>query len=325
MDPEGFRPVPWLPGRHLQTVWPVLLPVAPLDGRQEHRLVEVEPGSQLRLDVAWPREAPRGTLVVVHGLGGSSASGQVLRMAGMALQAGWVAVRVNLRNCGGTESLCRTLYNAGQSEDVGRILESLDAERFPRPFALVGFSLGGNLTLRYAGRGGAQCLADAVIGINPPICLESCVAALEQPRNLAYHAYFTAALCRQLRRIRRVRPVPGPEPHVWRIRSVRRFDTHYTAPDGGYPSAEAYYLEASAAPYLEGLRVPATILCARNDPFVPHEIFPRHAQAPPGTLRLIAPSRGGHGGYWHAARPRFWAATLVLELLPAAIPRRSGA
>jgi uncharacterized protein len=312
---NGFRPAPWLPGKHLQTILPTLLPGPALGTPEETHLVEVLPGSRIRILVSRPPGSARGTIVLIHGLGGSADSGYLRRTAWLALQRGWTPVRVNLRNCGGTEALSKTLYNAGQSEDAGRVLEEMEAAGLPRPFAVVGFSLGGNLALRYAGLTGASCRADAVVGVNPPVDLEACVKCLEEPRNAIYQAYFTWKLCRLLRRIRRARKVPGPFPKARAIRSVRRFDTLYTAPDGGYSSAEAYYRAASAGPHLSALRVPTLILSSLNDPLVPVEIFAANRLDGNGKLRLLLPADGGHVGYWQSGAPRFWAAQVALDFL----------
>ncbi len=317
---DGFRPAWWLPGRHLETIVPALLPSPPPAEREEEILVTAAEGVRLRIVLARPAGAPRGTLLLLHGLGGSSDSGYMRRTARMAQERGWIAARMNLRTCGGTEALSRTLYNAGQSEDAGRSLEALEEAGFPRPYALAGFSLGGNLALRYAGMAGSGCRADAAAGINPPIDLELCVRTLERPENAFYHAYFASALRRHLRRTRKVRPVPGPDPVPRWARTLRGFDTLYTAPDGGYASAEDYYRRASAAPHLPGLRVPSLILSSLNDPFVPGATFAPHHGLLPGTLRFLHPARGGHVGYWQAGAPRFWAAEALLDFLERAAP-----
>ena len=312
---DGFHPSPWLPGRHLQTIVPALLHAPPTGIEEEARLVQVAPSSQVQILIARPGGKPRGTVLLIHGLVGSAESGYMRRTAAMACQRGWVAVRMNLRGCGGTEALARTLYNAGQSDDVGRVLEDLEAASLPRPFGLVGFSLGGNLALRYAALEGPGCRADRVVGANPPIELEACVRSLEEARNFIYHAYFADRMCRHLQVIRKVRHVPGANPVPWAIRSVRRFDTLYTAPDGGYASAEDYYGATSAAPHLRGLRVPTLVLSALNDPFVPAEIFHPHQGTAGGRLQLVQPASGGHLGYWQHGEPHFWAGKAVLSFL----------
>jgi predicted alpha/beta-fold hydrolase len=220
---------------------------------------------------------------------------------------------MNLRNCGGTEALARTLYNAGQSSDVGRVLERLDRSRFPRPFATIGFSLGGNLVLRYAAIEGVACRADAVAAVNPPIDLERCARALERPANRLYQAYYTRRLTRDLRRILAVREFSGLPPPDGSIRSVRRFDELYTAPDAGLPSAEEYYARASAGPRLGGLARPTLVISAANDPVVPVEMFEGYHGLKPA--RFLHPRRGGHCGYWQASRPRFWASDAILRFL----------
>ena len=311
---NGFRPAFWLPGAHLQTIVPTLLPGPSLTPAAEARLVEVDPGSQIQVLISRPTRAPRGTLILVHGLGGNAESGYMRRTASMALQKGWITLRVNLRNCGGTEALARTLYNAGQSGDAGRVLEAIDAWGLPRPYALVGFSLGGNLALRYAGLAGDGCRADEIIGVNPPVDLEACVRCLEESRNAFYHHFFTWKLLRMLRRIRRHRATIGPPPRLGAIRTLRRFDTLYTAPDGGFSSAEDYYLRASAGPHLGKITVPALILSSLNDPLIPPRMFSVHGRGG-AMLRFMHPPKGGHVGYWQSGSPRFWAGEAILDYL----------
>lgn len=267
----------------------------------------------LRLDLVEPSAPARGTVVLVHGIAGSSRSRYVMRMRAAALAAGWATVGVNCRNCGGTEALCRTLYNAGQSDDLGPVLARLEAEALPRPYVLIGFSLGGAIALRYAGRAQAACLADAVAAVNPPVDLDACCRALEQPANGLYHALFTLSLCRMLQRIRRVRAVAGPYPSYARVRTLRRLDAWYTAPDAGYASAEEYYREASAAQHVAAIRTPTLVLYADNDPFVPRATFDALRAGGPGSVEFAATAQGGHLGFWSARSPRFWAADAVLD------------
>ena len=311
IDNEAFRPAPWLPGPHLQTIVPSLWAGPPVDGPVEHLTARVADRSAVRLDINRPRGSAGATLLLVHGMCGDSESAYMRRTARAALRRGWVAVRMNLRNCGGTESLSDTLYNAGQAEDVGRVLEALVCEGFPRPLFAAGFSLGGNLVLLNAGREGESCAADRVAAVNPPIDLEVCASAIELPGNSIYRAYYVFRLCRQLRRVAAVRGFPGPLPLARRVRTVRGFDELYTAPDGGYASAEEYYARSSAAPTLAGVRRPALVVSARDDPFVPVAIFaPHHGN---GRLRFAHPRAGGHCGYWQAGSPRSWAAQAILE------------
>ncbi len=208
MSARPFRPVRWLPSRHLQTIVPTLLgaPEVAEALRAEVRTVAVDGENAVQLHVTRPEvaagAAARGSLLLVHGLAGSVRSKDVLRVAAAALRRGWTVARLNLRNCGETESLSTSLYNAGQSEDIGATLADMDAAGLPRPFAVLGSSLGGNTVLRYAATAGGGCGADAVVALNPPIDLRACAEVINRPDNLIYQAYFTRSLCRLLNRVR---------------------------------------------------------------------------------------------------------------------------
>ena len=135
-----FRPVGWLPSRLLQTVVPNVWPIQPLSAVLTHELVQVSATATLRLDVTRPQQStPRGTLLLIHGLGGSAESCYMVETARLALRAGWLVARLNLRNCGGTENLSSTLAHAGQSEDAFAALRHIDQANYPRPYCAVGF------------------------------------------------------------------------------------------------------------------------------------------------------------------------------------------
>ena len=256
----------------------------------------MEAGTEVRLEVSRPATARRGTLLLLHGMGGSAESCYLRHTAAAALARGYAAVRMNHRNCGGTEARSRTLANGGQSGDVGAVLRALDGAGFPRPLGAIGFSLGGNLILRWAGMAGEEVVADRVAGVNAPVDLARCCAAIERPGNWPYQAFFVSMLCRHIRRARRVRPVPGPPAVAALIRTIRRFDGFFTAPDAGFSTAEAYYAWGSAAAHLPGVRVPGLVLSTANDPFVPPEVFAPHRAAASASLRWLHPARGGHLG-----------------------------
>ncbi len=312
MTLPDFRPATWLRGPHAQTIGPALFPAWAVRGPLESIDVSVAPGTRVRIAVTLPPAAPRGTLLLIHGLGGSAESGYMRRTAVQALARGWAVARLNLRNCGGTEALAATLYNAGQSDDADAALRALEARGLTRPYGLLGFSLGGNIAMRYAGLSGSACRADAVVGVNPPVDLPLAVDAIERAGNALYNVYFTRGLCAQLRRIRRLREVPGPKASPRSIGGIRAFDELFTAPDAGYRSAADYYRGASAGPALSGVRRPALILSAQDDPFVPVSMFDAH-RAASSSLRFAHPEAGGHCGYWGRRWPRFWAAEAALR------------
>jgi predicted alpha/beta-fold hydrolase len=309
---EGYRAPRWMPGGHLQTLLPFLWPSRQAEPRSERLIVEVEPGTSVEVLVSRPElPAPRGTLLLVHGLGGSAGSRHPVETAHAALQRGWAVARVNLRNCGGTAELASTLFNAVQSDDIGAVLRALDAHELPRPFAVLGFSLGGTLTLRYAGHAGDGNGADVVAAINAPIDLGASAAIIDRPANTVFKLAYTYALCRMLNEIREHRHVPGPPARWHQIRSIRRFDELYVVPSAGFAHPDEYYAAASAAPTLDAIRRPTLVIASRNDPLVPVETFEaQHGRN--GRIRYHHPAEGGHMGYWQR-RGEFWAADAALD------------
>ena len=322
-DAPRFRPAWWLPGGHLQTMGPALFRPPP-EPASRRVVVEVEAASAERgassvelliseTDAATPSDAattraPNGTLLTVHGLGGSARSGDSRRTVVPALERGWHVARLNLRNCGGTEALASTLYNATQSDDIGHALAALEAEGLPRPYAVVSFSLGANQVLLHAAEAGADCGADAIVAVNPPVDLHAANRAIRRPENALYHLRYTQSLCKLLNRVRAVREVPGPPARWWGLRTVRRFDEAFTVRDAGQPDVETYYEVASSGPRLGAVTVPTLVLSAVDDPIVRHESFEAYRTPSGHAVRFEHPQSGGHCGYWQRERPRPWAA-----------------
>src|SRR6266852_3547562 len=201
---KPFQPHPLLRNPHAQTLVSAFLPRRfPHLSRSVPRDFETEPGTRIRGECHWqaaPRERP--TLVLVHGLEGSSESGYMLGLAERAFIAGWNAVRLNQRNCGGTESLTPTLYNSGLSGDYRAVLaELIERDSLPEIF-FAGYSMGGNLVLKMAGElaGRAPRQLRGVAGVCATIELAACADALSLPANFLYEWHFVRNLKRRMRR-----------------------------------------------------------------------------------------------------------------------------
>lgn len=288
----------------------------------ERRLVEVAPGSSLETWLTRPSSAvpARGSVLFVHGLGGSAERPHIRAMASEAVDRGWHAVRVNMRTHGGTAQLSSTLFNAVQSADLGAVLLQMELWDLPRPFALVGVSLGANMALRYAALAGDTSRAEMVAAVNPALDFFAVEREIQRPSNLVYRINFVRSLCRMLNEVRSIRPVDGPPASVLTIHSVRAFDDAFTAPAAGYASVDEYYADASSAPLLDGLRVPAFILSAENDPFVPPGIMTPHHGRASGRVRVALADRGGHVGFrvqGPDGQARFWAARPIMDWVEA--------
>ncbi len=307
----------WMRGGHLETILAsaLTLPLAPFEATR--RLVEVAPDTSV--ETFWSAPAatspPRGSVLVIHGLGGSATRPHVLATTDEALRRGWHAVRVNLRNHGKTEHLSSTLFSAVQSDDIGAVLAAMEESGLPRPYVVSSASLGANMALRYAALEGTASRADAVIALNPALDFFVIERQIHRPANLVYRLNFVLGLCAMVNTIRALRPVPGPPADLRHIHSIREFDHHFTAPAAGFEDVDAYYRAAAAGPLLDNLRVPALILTARNDPFVPWPLIARHHGAAEGRVQVALTDRGGHVGYRVRGEDgvaRFWAAEVGL-------------
>ncbi len=306
----AFDPyVPLFRDPHINTIcgryWP-----APLE-RGEARLFETEPGVQVLARCHW-HDPAAPVLVLVHGLEGTCDSTYMRAMARAALKAGFDVVRLNIRNCGGTEHLAPTLYHSGLTVD----LRSIAALLAPRRLFLGGFSLGGNQALKLAGEWGDDPPPHVagVCAISAPIDLAASAKALAEPQNRIYERRFLRQLRAKVRRKARLWPERFSLEPLAGVRTILDFDHAITAPSFGFRDAWDYYAQSSAAAYLERVRVPALLIQAQDDPFLP---FDRYRVPPNPALHLLAPEHGGHVSFLSRTRPRFWAAQQVIRFCQA--------
>lgn len=277
---------------------------------------QTEPGVQVLVDSQQPDGDPRGELILVHGLEGSSEAGYARSMTYAALEAGYATHRMNLRSCGGTESLALSNYHSGQTSDVLYILR--ERRRVAKsPIFLAGFSLGGNVSLKLAGELGdaAQDLLAGVCAVSTPIDLASCATSLGKRENFIYANRFLARLKQKIRTRHRQAPEMYPVEDLKKVRTVYDFDDYYTARLFGFGTADNYYRTQSSNQYLEKIRVPTLVITAKDDPLVPFSVYDHPAFRENPCLKLIAADHGGHLGFIARRRPRFWLDGVVLEWL----------
>ena len=316
---KTFEPHPLLRNPHAQTLAATFLPRRfPRLPRSVPRDFETEPGIRIRGQCHWqstPKERP--TLVLVHGLEGSSDSGYMLGLAERAFVAGWNAVRLNQRNCGGTESLTPTLYNSGLSGDYRAVLgELIERDCLPEIF-FAGYSMGGNLVLKMAGE-----LADAaprqlrgIAGVCATVDLATCADAIAFPGNFIYEYHFVGSLKKRMQRKAKLFPGKFDLTPLARVQSVREFDDVITARYCGFRDANDYYSQSSALRVAAAIRVPTLIVTAQDDPFVPFGSFSDAPLANNAHIRVVAPEHGGHCAFIsrHAGDERFWAEACLME------------
>ena len=324
LERRPFTPHRLFRGGHAQTLrgalrWPRRLRMLREYVSAEERLFDIEPDVRLLAHCRWQtRRQERPTIVLVHGLEGSSSSGYMLGTGRKAFRAGFNVVRLNVRNCGGTESLTPTLYHSGMSGDILRVFTELsERDRLPEIY-LAGFSLGGNLVLKLAGELGADsppALA-GVVAVSPSLDLSACADAIERPQNRIYQWSFIRSLRRTLKRKHKLYPHLYDLSRLPEMRTIRQFDDFYTAPHGGFRDAADYYARSSAVALAPRIRVPTLIIHAQDDPFTPFTPLSHAAVGDNPNVLLLTPPRGGHVAFVGSARrgeDRFWAENRVVQ------------
>lgn len=290
----------------------------------EPRLFQVTADTQVLAHCYWQSDrGARPTLLALHGLEGSSSAHYMLGLADKALRAGFNAVLLNQRNCGGTEHLGPGLYHSGLIDDAAFVIRQLARQEGLGSFVAAGYSLGGNLALRLAGSHAPDDLPElkAVCAVSPVLELEHCVRALERRSNFIYQWNFVRNLKRRMRRKHACFPGAFDLAHLDRVRTVRQFDAAYTAPYFGFQSAEDYYHRAAALRVIDRIRIPALVITAADDPFVPVEPFRDPAIAGNPNVTVIITPHGGHCGFLAeragSGDDGYWAETAIVEFAAA--------
>jgi hypothetical protein len=286
----------------------------------EARHIEVEPGVSVLCHCHWQKERSSVlTVIVLHGLEGSSDSNYMMGIAAKGFAMGMNVVRMNQRNCGGMDACSPTLYHSGRSSDVAAVADTLIKTDHISHFALVGFSMGGNLVLKCAGEWGREGPPQfrAVAAVCPAMDLAPSADALHERQNRLYELYFIWKLRRRLRAKAQLFPDTFDSSRLRGISTLRDFDDKITAYYCGFEGASDYYARAAAANVVDRIAVPAFILHAANDPFI--RILPetRTKIAANPNITFLETADGGHCSY--IAQPDgddgHWAEHRVLEFL----------
>jgi predicted alpha/beta-fold hydrolase len=299
---QHFRAPRWLPGGHLQTIWPALFstpaPAPPPRYRRERWATP--DGDFIDVDFADVpgQDAGAPLLVLFHGLEGSSSSHYAQAFAHRAARLGWAYAVPHFRGCSGELNLAPRAYHSGDFEEIGWVLQRL-RQRCNAPLYAVGISLGGNALLRWAEEAGdaAAPIAGAVAAVCSPIDLAAGGHAIGRGFN---RQVYTRMFLRTMKpkALRKWQQHPGlfDRERLARARTLHEFDNVFTAPLHGFRDTEDYWARASAKPQLRRIRIPALLLNARNDPFVPAHSLPG-AREVGRCVTLWQPAHGGHVGF----------------------------
>ena len=316
VDLPPYRPPAPL-GGHLQTILPSLF--RRVDGVAYRReRLELDDGDFLDLDWAGPDAAEGARLAVVaHGLEGSTERAYVRGMVRALQGAGWSVLAWNLRGCSGEPNRLARAYHSGATEDLDAVVRHALGRGWRR-VGVVGFSLGGNLSLRWLGELGDRVPREIVgaVGVSVPVDLAGSAAAMEGLSRRLYMRRFLRSLrAKTAEKAERFPDGPDPAP-VAAMRTFAAFDAHVTAPLHGFASAEDYWARASAGPLLSRIRVPTLLVNALDDPFLGPGCFPASA----GCVRVLTPRRGGHVGFV-ARGGTFWSEATAVRWLGACAAR----
>jgi len=331
---SAFPAAPFIPRRflrngHIQTITGNFLPRADRLPTAIPELVEATPAgdshssTRVLCHCHWQPEdvrTSRPTAILLHGLEGSSESQYIVGNANKLWKAGANVVRMNMRNCGGTEKLSSTLYHSGLSGDVAAVMNFFLRRESLQSISLVGYSMGGNLVLKLAGELGSAAPRQlrSVVGVSPAIDLGPSAAALHRPENRLYERRFLRALLKRYRRKVRLFPRVYDPNRAEGIRSLRDFDDRITALYSGFASAEDYYYRAAAARVVSHIEVPTLLIHSADDPFVtitPETISAIRANS---NITFIQTEHGGHCAFLASTTKEcdgYWAESTLLAFV----------
>ncbi len=324
-----FTPRPLLRNRHLQTLAGNFLPRNIVLPAPEKLLVEVEGPvsgygpSHVLCHCHWQPEevrAQRLTVILVHGLEGSSSSQYMIGITAKALVDGFNVVRMNMRSCGGTDDICPTIYHSGRSGDVAAVFKQIVAIHQLQSVALVGYSMGGNLVLRFAGEVAAAPPAElkAVVGVSPLMDLAVSSSALHEPQNRIYEWHFLRNMIARVHRRALLFPTIYGDAEISKIHTMRLFDEHIVARYGGFAGADDYYDKVASSHFAAQLSVPTLILYSLDDPFIRMLPATREALIDNPNVTYVETQHGGHCAFLEPPHDGYdgrWAEKTLLRFL----------
>lgn len=310
-----FRPARWLPGGHLPTLYGPLCRPAPALDRRRQRLTLAD-GDFLDLDWYGPDNDRFPCVILLHGLTGSSSSLYILGQQQALAAMGWQSVAVNWRGCSGEPNHLARGYHSGASEDLAEVIDQLQRNTPERPLAAAGYSLGGNVLLKYLGERGDASGLQAAAAVSVPFRLDQCADRLQVGFSRVYQARFMRDMLAYVTNKQRLFAHQGRDAEHASLAALGSlagmdsfwdFDDRVTAPLHGYASAADYYRRCSSRFFLGDITTPTLIIQALNDPFVYPHSLPEQAELSPST-RFELHTGGGHVGFVEGPlrRPSFY-------------------
>lgn len=314
-----YRPPVWLRNGHALTLWAVLCrkkPFLPSNMIRERLVTPDNDFVDVDFTPGTPKSSDGGTRAVVlsHGLEGHSRRRYMLGMSAAFVAAGWDVFARNLRACSGEINCTPRMYHSGETDDLHLVMNHVLSRGY-RKLALVGFSLGGNQTLRYLAEERLPTEVCAAVTISVPCDLVGSATELAKPSRALYMAYFMNSLKKKIRHKHSLHPEHISLRGLSRMYTFQAFDDAYTAPLHGFASARDYWIRASSLPVLQKIRVPTLLINAKDDPFLSPSCYPAAIAATHPSLYLETPDNGGHVGFVSTDPGPYWDERRAVEFV----------
>ncbi len=311
---DAFKPAWWCRGPHLQTLWPYLFRRTPHVELKRERL-ELPDGDFLDLD--WTPNADGPVVLVLHGLEGSSNSKYARGLLKAVHDRGWRGAVMHFRGCSGEPNRLPRSYHSGETGDLAHVVDVLRRREPGTPLFVVGFSLGGNVLLKWLGGMGKQAPIKAAVAVSVPFQLAESARRLERGFSQIYQWGLMRSLRQSVAEKRKRMKLPLKIEDLSALRSFRDFDEHVTAPLHGFAGADDYYERSSSRQYLKGIQVPTLVIHARDDPFMTEAAIPQDGDLS-SAIELELYDSGGHVGFIGGTgrlRPGYWLEARVMQYL----------
>lgn len=295
---------------HLETIYPALFRKVKKVAPATHQRVDTPDGDFLDLD--WRKQGCSRLVIIQHGLEGSSDRPYMLGMAKCFYENGYDVLTWNFRGCSGEMNRTARFYHSGATEDLDSVVQAALPDY--EDISLVGFSLGGNLTLKYLGEASRYPQVRRGVAISAPLDLDAGVDKLHTANGLIYEKRFLRNLKKKIREKAFLMPDQIDVNKLRQVKTLRDFDDHYTAPLHGFQDATDYYRQCSAKYFLKGIKVPTLILNSINDPLLSQESVDHELTADLPLVHLETTKHGGHVGFYQkSSQPYFWSEWRALE------------
>ena len=311
---SGFRPAWWLPGAHLQTIYPSLSRRR-LRPELLRERVELADGDFIDLD--WTQPAPGPIVLVLHGLEGSLESHYTGGILSALAAQGYRAVMMYFRGCSGEPNRLPRSYHSGETGDLHTVIEHIRLRHPATPVAVIGYSLGGNVLLKWLGEQGEKAAVKTAVAVSVPFELNRAARQLERGLSQIYQKYLLNKLRKSVTAKAATHPPPVPLTQLAELKTFRQFDNAITAPLHGFRNVDDYYTRSSSRQYLHRIRIPTLIIHALDDPFLPADAIPSNKDLAPSVTLELSP-HGGHVGFVagsHPGKAQYWLESRICERL----------